>query len=82
MNTTSNFSLLLNGLSADADVEITQDLDNNGVINFDDNFIGSSNNGGTTAESISDTLEAGTYYIRVYPFEGATSYNLTLSATP
>jgi hypothetical protein len=36
---------------------------------------------GTSAESISRSLGAGTYFVRVFPFSGAnTSYNLSLAA--
>ncbi|MGI0485627.1 C2 family cysteine protease [Pantanalinema rosaneae CENA516] len=68
----SNFNLLLNGLSADADVQL---------LNSVGTLIASSVNGGTSADSIARTLDAGTYYIRVYQFSGNTNYNLGLSAT-
>ncbi|MFM7470431.1 MAG: PPC domain-containing protein, partial [Nodosilinea sp.] len=70
---TSTFNLTLNGLSADADVQL---LNSSGTV------LQSSVNGGTTAESItSQSLAAGTYYVRVFPYSGSTNYNLTLSAT-
>jgi Calpain family cysteine protease/Bacterial pre-peptidase C-terminal domain len=69
----SNFSLALNGLSNDADVQL---LDRNG------NFIKSSESGGSTAESISATLNAGDYFVRVFPYGSInTNYNLSLTAT-
>ncbi|MFM7714291.1 MAG: PPC domain-containing protein, partial [Microcystis sp.] len=69
---TSDFSLNLTGLSADADVSL---LDSNGRV------ITKSTNGGTSNESITRQLNAGTYYVRVYPRSGSTNYNLSLSAT-
>ena len=69
---TSDFSLNLTGLSADADVSL---LDSNGSV------ITSSTNGGTSNESVTRQLNAGTYYVRVYPYSGSTNYNLSLSAT-
>ena len=70
----SNFSLTLNGLSGDADVEL---LDING------NLIQNSTNGGTTADTINRTLNAGTYFARVYPMSGVnTNYSLSLTANP
>ncbi|MFM7352694.1 MAG: PPC domain-containing protein, partial [Microcystis aeruginosa] len=69
---TSNFSLDLTGLSADADVSL---LDGNGSV------ITSSTNGSNSSESITRQLNAGTYYVRVYPYSGSTNYNLSLSAT-
>ena len=64
----SDFNLELNGLSDDANVWL---LDSSG------DTIASSYNYGTTAESISETLFAGDYYIHVNPAYGIdTSYNL------
>jgi len=68
----SSFSLTLNGLSANANVEL---LTSSGAL------IRRSANGGTTAESISRALNAGTYFVRVYQGSGNTNYNLTLAAT-
>jgi subtilisin len=72
LGTTSNFTLALAGLTADADVSL---LDGNG------NLITSSTNGGNRSEEITRQLSAGTYYARVYRYRGSTNYNLTLSAT-
>jgi hypothetical protein len=69
----SNVSLALNGLSADADVQL---------LNSTGGALASSTRGGTSAESISSALAAGSYFVRVYPYSGNTSYNLTLSAAP
>lgn len=80
LNTSSNLDLLLNGLSADTDVDLIHDSDNNGVSN-DDQVITTSNNEGITAESLNIALPPGTYYVNVYQFDGDTNYNLSLSAT-
>jgi hypothetical protein len=70
----SEFSLALNGLSADADVQL---LANNG------STLKESALGGSSAEAISMTLNAGDYYVRVFPFGSSnTNYNLSLTATP
>ncbi|GAB1542974.1 hypothetical protein NUACC21_56480 [Scytonema sp. NUACC21] len=72
----TNFQLVLNGLSANADVQL---------LNSSGQFIAGSTNGGSANESLSfSNLQAGTYYIRVYQgVNGAnTNYNLSLSATP
>ncbi|BBD58390.1 peptidase [Nostoc sp. HK-01] len=69
---TSNFNLLLNGLSADADVQL---------LNSTGGLIQGSYGEYSLSESITRTLNAGTYYIRVYPYTSSTNYNLTLSAT-
>jgi hypothetical protein len=73
LGTTSNFSLNLTGLSDDADVSL---LDSNGSV------ITSSTNGSNTSESITRQLNAGTYFVQVYPYSGSTNYNLSLAAVP
>ncbi|CCI13271.1 Similar to tr/Q3M5S2/Q3M5S2_ANAVT Peptidase S8 and S53 [Microcystis aeruginosa PCC 9806] len=69
----SNFNLGLTGMTADGDVQL---------LNSSGSVIASSTNGGTASESITSQLSAGTYYIRVYPYQSAnTNYNLAVSAT-
>ncbi|WP_407886274.1 PPC domain-containing protein, partial [Scytonema sp. NUACC26] len=81
LSKSSSFNLALNSLAADADVQLIRDANSNGVIDSGE-VIASSTNGGTSAESISRSLDAGIYYIRVYPFNGAnTNYNLSVFAT-
>jgi hypothetical protein len=71
--TAATLNLRMDGLSADADVEL---LSSTGA------QIARSVNSGTVAESLSRSLAAGTYYVRVYPYGGAgTTYSLHLSAT-
>ena len=66
-------NLSLNGLSADADVQL---------LNASGGLIQSSANSGTSAESIIRQVNAGTYYIRVFPYSSSsTYYNLNASAT-
>lgn len=74
LGATSNFNLSLTGLNGDADVVL---LDSNGAgVHF-------SNASGTASESISRRLNAGDYYVRVYPFGPvSTDYTLSLSAAP
>lgn len=74
LSNTSNVSILLNGLSADADLQL---LDARGAT------VAASTNGGRNADGINRLLGPGTYYVRVYPFGGANAnYALTLSAAP
>jgi hypothetical protein len=73
LGTTSDFSLNLTGLSDDADVSL---LDSNG------SEITSSTNGSNDSESITRQLNAGTYFVQVYPYSGSTNYNLSLAAVP
>jgi hypothetical protein len=72
VGTQSNFSLSLTGLSADADVQL---LNSSGTV------ISSSAAGGTTSESITRQLSAGTYYVRIYQYSRNTTYSLSLTAT-
>ena len=72
LNRRSNFRLTIDGLNADADVEL---------LRSDRSVLHSSLNSNSTDELITQTLEVGTYYVRVYSFSGTTSYNLTLSTT-
>jgi Ca2+-binding RTX toxin-like protein len=77
LNSGSNFGLNLTGMSADADVDI---------LNASGSVIASSTAGSNNNESISQTLDAGNYYVRVYQYSGDTNYTLSLSqqnvATP
>jgi RHS repeat-associated protein len=68
----SDFSLLLNGLTADADVQL---LDSSG------NLITGSSQEGTTPEAISIKLNPGVYYVEVDNHSGDTEYNLQLTST-
>ena len=69
----STFNLALNGLSANANVEL---------INSAGTVIATSTASGTTTEAINRNLNAGVYYIRVYPQSGQTNYNLAVQGTP
>lgn len=78
LDTASNFNLQLYGLSADADVRLIQDSNNNGLVE-DSEVIASSTFGSNLSESINTSLAAGNYYIQVYQFSGDTNYTLQLS---
>ncbi|NGZ29106.1 MAG: T9SS type A sorting domain-containing protein, partial [Magnetococcales bacterium] len=77
LNANIGFNLTLNGLSGDANVDL---LSGSGSL------LTTSNQGGTTSESISRaSLSAGTYAVRVYanPLNGGPiSYTLQLATTP
>jgi pimeloyl-ACP methyl ester carboxylesterase len=83
LNTTNNFKLSLDGLSANADVQLIRDANNNNVVDSGELLVTIANTG-TTAESITRSLSAGTYFIRVYPAATGvnTNYILGVSATP
>ncbi|PSB36827.1 calcium-binding protein [filamentous cyanobacterium Phorm 46] len=83
LNTPSLFSATVDGLSADVDVELIQDINGNGVVGLDD-IIASSNNLGTASETIvsNGALPTGTYFVRVSQIQGDTNYDLRLLSAP
>ncbi|MCJ8283173.1 MAG: S8 family serine peptidase [Rivularia sp. ALOHA_DT_140] len=69
---TSDFKFELNGLSDDADLRL---------LSGQGNILASSANIGTTSELITQTLESGTYYLKVNSYNNSeTFYNLDFSA--
>lgn len=88
LNTRSDLNLVLNNLSADADLQLIQDINNNGIV---DDVVGlvdggeilsSSESTGSDPETIDfEGLDPGTYFVRVLQYDGDTNYNLSLSAT-
>ena len=82
INTKSNFNLRLDGLRADADVNLFQDRNRNGVAESNE-LIDFSLESGTVPDVINvPNMTPGTYYVQVYSFLGSsTNYNLNLSAT-
>ncbi len=78
----SRFGAYLTGLAADADIQLLQDTNGNGLVE-DNEVLDFSEGGGTEAEYLSvGRLEAGTYYVQVSQFEGNTAYQLGLFADP
>jgi hypothetical protein len=68
----SSFNLSLNKLKNNVDVFLQQGKQ----------VVARSTKGGKKSESISTTLEAGTYFVRVQQKSGNSKYQLTLNATP
>ncbi|PSB05656.1 peptidase S8 [filamentous cyanobacterium Phorm 46] len=78
----SDFKLAVSGLTADVDVALIKDINGDNSIDFTD-IIASAQESGLSPESIDiDGLAAGTYYVRIYQFQGNTNFTLNLSATP
>ncbi|MDF0556244.1 S8 family serine peptidase [Kamptonema sp. UHCC 0994] len=78
----SDFQLVLSDLSADADVAIIKDINGDKSIDVTD-IIDSSKHPDTEPEQITiDSLSAGTYYVKVYQYDGDTNFRLNLSAKP
>lgn len=73
LGTRNDFKLSLDGLTADANVEL---------LGMDGKVIQGSANPGTTAEAINTTLDAGAYRIRVSSTAQGTPFNLSVFSTP
>ncbi|MEG4277301.1 S8 family serine peptidase [Microcoleus sp. MON1_C1] len=78
----SDFKLTVSGLTADVDVALIKDLNGDNSIDFTD-IIASSQQPNLSPESIDiDGVAAGTYFVRIYQYQGSTDFTLNLSATP
>jgi hypothetical protein len=81
ITTPSYFSLLLDGLTADANVQLIQDLNGNNLADANE-ILRASGSLNKSPEAFSQPLTAGTYYVRVIPgASGNTNYSLSLSST-
>ena len=74
-------SIQLSGLSADADLALARDANNDGVIDPSEN-IAYSGNSGTSDETINlSALAPGVYYLIVNQFDGDTTYDLAITSS-
>jgi serine protease len=79
LNTRSNLEINLQGLSADADLYLVRDLNDNNIAEASE-IISSSIKYGSVAESIKfDGLAAGNYFVMVYAY-GNTNYSLSVNS--
>jgi subtilisin family serine protease len=77
-----NLSLSLTGLQSDVDLRLIRDLNGDRVVDADE-VLASSQNGGTTSESLSrDLTSPGEYYIQVFRYSGESNYTLSVSSQP
>jgi hypothetical protein len=76
---TSDFSLLLDGLSDDADVRLIRDNNGNRVVDPGEEIARSAFGGNTPDRIGISNLAAGDYYVQVYQFNGNTDYHLTMA---
>ncbi|XGV97566.1 MAG: pre-peptidase C-terminal domain-containing protein [Leptolyngbya sp. BL-A-14] len=87
LDTTSNFKLVLSGLSQDADVEVILDSNYNNVIDVGE-VIGQGHLAGNSRESFDlQNLASGDYFVQVHAYSdygatNATNYNLFLLGQP
>jgi|GEM_PF-2281776 len=78
----ADVGLTFSGLSESVSVALIADLNNNGVIDFGERL--GSASGGSSGNSFSQVLEAGTYFAVVETFfsNRSTQYSLAISQTP
>ncbi len=80
LNTSSNLQLALTGLTADADLYLIRDSNNNGLIDAGD-VLQRSIYASNASEFISiNGLSAGNYFVGVLRYSGDTNYTLTLTS--
>ena len=75
----ANVSLLLDSFTADTDLQLIRDFNNNGLVEEDDILV-FSDELGLEPERIEIMLDPGEYFANVIPFAGDTQYSLTLTA--
>ncbi len=76
----SSLSAVLKSSSGDANLELIQDRDRNGVVSSSD-VLSTSSNSGAVGEPVSTILAPGTYYLQVSTSQDSNHYSLDLSAT-
>jgi pimeloyl-ACP methyl ester carboxylesterase len=74
----SNFTVSLDWLNANANIDLIQDRNGNGVVDSGE-IIQSSENSGNITEYLSQILEGGTYYLRARQSSSNSFYNLNFS---
>ncbi|MGV0027555.1 C2 family cysteine protease [Phormidesmis priestleyi] len=72
-------SITLSGLASDADIQLTRDTNDNGIVD-DSDFIVSVPQSGSIAELIGAELAIGTYFVQVKQVSHDTRYHLSISA--
>lgn len=76
-----NLTLSLTGLSADADIRLIRDANNNGIVDTGEEIARSELLSNANETISRNSLAAGNYLVQVYQYEGNTNYTLGLSAT-
>jgi hypothetical protein len=80
LGTNKTLGVLLDGLSADADIRIIRDNNGNRVFDAADTLVGSGQESGNTSEQFNVALpSSGDYFAQVYQWSGETNYNLSLT---
>lgn len=81
LSNTSDINLTLTGLSANANLRLLRDANNNRILDAGE-VLSTSSLGGSSKEAINyASLEKGIYFVQVYQNNGNTNYTLSLSQT-
>ncbi|MEH2302022.1 MAG: PPC domain-containing protein [Nostoc sp.] len=83
LGTFEGVNISLTGLSADADIRLIRDSNNNRIVDAGEE-VARSARAGTTSELISNITQSGDYFLQVNQFSGSTAYTATFDrfATP
>jgi serine protease len=82
LTSTSAVDIGITGLAADLDLAVVRDYNGNGVVDSGEVLLLSVNRG-NSPDRVTGTLAAGTYYVQVNSYSGASSpYKLELGITP
>ncbi len=81
LNRSETFNAAIGNLSADADMRLIQDLNSNGVVDSGEEIV-RSELASTQRDFLAQTLDAGTYFLQVYQYQGETSYELSVFTSP
>jgi hypothetical protein len=69
----------LTGLTADADIRLVQDSNDNRIVDSDE-ILAYSSIGSSSSDSLSYSVNSGDYFVQVYQFSENTDYNLSITA--
>lgn len=82
LSTTRNVDVLMNNLTANADMQVLVDVVNPGVVDSGEVLV-SSTSGGTSFDHVSPTMVPGNYFLRVFRnANSATNYRLNVNSLP
>jgi subtilisin family serine protease len=79
LSSTSSVTLNLTGMTADADMQLIRDANNNGIIDYGE-VIAYPYQDGSAPETLTIALGAGTYFVRIFRYSGNTNYTFSASA--
>lgn len=84
LNDIANLQINVNGTSANTQIKLIRDINNNGLLDNDETLASDTNFSSTFLSSITQDVPSGTYFVAVEPrnISASTLYELNLVATP